>query len=73
MFVVLIEDRHVDINVELFEELDDAISYAKETANEYYQNKEDYREIEIKPWLFYVKFSCEGDNIHIIEKNIHYK
>lgn len=73
MFVVLIEDRHVDINVELFEELDDAILYAKETANEYCQNKEDYKEIKIDTCLFYVEFSCEGDNIHIIEKNIHYK
>jgi len=62
-YVVLTEDRHIDVQVDLFSEKDVAIDFARSEAKEYCKYPEDYQEEQEERypgWLFYAQYSCEG-------------
>jgi len=70
VFVVIIEDRHSDVDVEIWTEREAAIARARELAKEYCRHPEDYKEEQIADWLFYAKYSCEDDSCRVVERKV---
>ncbi len=70
VFVVIIEDRHTAVDIELFPTAEQAIEYAKECAPENASHPEDIEEEAIDGWLYFCRYSSEGDSVHVIEKEL---
>lgn len=75
IYVVMIEDRHVDVEVELFVNKERAIERAKEIFNEedrYSNGKEE----KLSPtmvedgWVYFAIYSCESDSIRVLERKL---
>jgi hypothetical protein len=66
----VISDRHGDTDVEIFTAADTAIAYAKAAATEYCRHPQDFAEEQIDGWLYYARYSCEGDNVRVVEKTL---
>jgi hypothetical protein len=68
-YVVIIHDRHADLDVEVYVKPEVAIerarAWAKRAANPDYP--EDYQEQAIPGWLFYVKYSPEDNYVRVQE------
>ena len=67
VFIVLINDRHVDMEVKPFHDPAKAIAYAKAQAKKYGVHEDDYQEEDYEGSIFYARFSCEGDHTEVIE------
>jgi hypothetical protein len=70
VFVVIVEDRHYDVRVHLFSDRDAAVAWAKEKAKDYCNHIEDYEEREVPGYEVVIGYSCEGDNIAVIGKEL---
>jgi len=73
VYIVLINDRHTDIEVEAFSSDEKAIDYARKTAKEYCGSPEIYEESQISDWLFYARYSSEEDYVRVVEREIDIK
>lgn len=69
VYILLIDDRHCDTEVRVYADKDTAIATAKELAHEY-DRFGDYEERQIDGWLFYARYSCEGDHVRVEEKEL---
>ena len=76
IYVVMIEDRHTDVDVELFVSEEGAIKRARGIFNEYKNEEdedEDIGEIELDSdaiedgWIYSAIYSCEGDSVSVRE------
>lgn len=45
-------------------------SGVRELAFEYCRHRKYYKEKQIADWIFHVTYSCEGDSISVLEKEI---
>ena len=54
----------------MFTTADAAIDFARRAAREYNRHADDYEEAEIAGWLFHARYSCEGDSVWVIEKEL---
>ena len=70
VFVVVIEDRHADVDVEIWNDKEAAINRGRELAKKYCRHEDDYEEEQISDWLFYARYSCEDDSCRVIERKI---
>ena len=70
VFVVVIEDRHADVDVEIWTDREAAINRGRELAKKYCSRQDDYEESQIADWLFYARYSCEDDSCRVIERPI---
>ena len=72
MFIVIIEDRHVDVKVIPFSErsLGPAIREARRIAKDRCNHVDDYREESLEGSVFCARFSCEGDCVRIVEERV---
>jgi len=69
IYIVVVEDRHTDIEVHPFTDKNKAISEAKRVAKEYCRNEEYYEEQDLGEdvgFLFYAQYSCESDNVRVV-------
>jgi hypothetical protein len=66
IFVVIIEDRHSDVEVLAYTGRDDAIKMARKTAKKYCCFEDSYEEDESAEH-FYATYSCEGDSVRVEE------
>ncbi len=69
IYIVIIEDRHIDVVAYPFANATLAISEAKRKAKEFCRFPEDYSEHDYGKdagWLFYANCSCEGDSVKVI-------
>ena len=66
----MVNDRHTDTDAEVFTTADAAIDFARRAAREYNRHADDYEEAEIAGWLFHARYSCEGDSVWVIEKEL---
>jgi hypothetical protein len=64
VFLVIIEDRHTDVQVEVFAAEASAISRAKAIVAEYDYEPEEPDEA-IDGWLFNATLSCEDDCLRV--------
>lgn len=75
VYVVTTNDRHVDIDVEVFKDKNLALAWAKRIYREYSKgdNKVSEKEYDLpnsEGWLYFGSYSCEGDHIIVCEKVI---
>lgn len=71
MYVILIEDRHCDVEVKLHNDKDGAICRARSLAKDYgSRHPEDYEELDLEGYLFYAIYCCEGDCVSVQEVKI---
>lgn len=71
VYVVIIEDRHCDVIVEVWNDREAAISSARATAQEECRRYgEPYSEEAIDEWLYYCRFSSEGDSVHVVKTEL---
>ncbi|TDP29812.1 hypothetical protein [Nocardia ignorata] len=74
--VVVWQDRHFGVDVQLFENSADAIEYARTQA----KNSDRFGDLDetltdamkqgSDPWLYYGGYSCEGDHIYVIQRKV---
>lgn len=74
IYIVIIEDRHSDTEAKPFLTAVAAISYAERKAREYCRYEYDYKEslndaMRKDRWLWHATYSCEGDNVRVIERD----
>lgn len=70
-YAVVLEDRHIDVEVTLFLEKDTAIAWAKkQVEGEKELNEEMNSAMLADGWVYYCGYSCEGDSIRVIERVI---
>lgn len=71
LYLAIIEDRHTDVEIEVFTSADAAIAYAKEQMHENVRHPEDIKEMIIQDRLYYATYSVEGDCVYVVEKELH--
>ena len=69
LYVVIWKDHHTDTGAFVFSTAEKAIEFAKAKAREYARHG-DLTEENIKGWLYYGRYSCEGDSLHVIEREL---
>ncbi len=69
LYLVILEDRHVDVLVYPYLDKDKAIARAKELACEMAAHHPEYphQEEEISGWLYYAQYGSESDCVRVIE------
>ena len=70
VYVVILEDRHLDVDVELFTSRDKAIERAKVLVIEYNRHPEDIKDVIIDGWEYCCQYSCEGDFVRVIKRGL---
>lgn len=76
VFVVVWKDRYCDTDIIVYKNKDEAIKFAKDNANKLakkynHEIDEEINEFMKKDnWVYYGCYSCEGDNITVLERNI---
>ena len=65
IYIVVIEDRHCDVQVAAFLNRKDAIGFAKNEAAINCVNSEDIVEEKIEGWEYFCTYSCEGDCVRV--------
>ena len=72
VYTMIIEDRHTDVEVTLFQNKDDAINTATKSVKEWGAKwPEDIEErYDVHGWLYHGVYSCEGDSVTVIESEI---
>lgn len=77
VFVVVINERHSDTDVELFVSAQAAVIYARKLVREYahpdYPGDVDEtlsESMRKSDWLYYGKWSGEGEHIFVVEREI---
>jgi hypothetical protein len=79
VYCVIIEDRHVDVDVKVWLKKEKAIQGAKNIANEICRFPEDIQEENLTDemikdgWVYYCICSCEGDCVRVVKRNIKYQ
>lgn len=69
IYVAIIEDRHTDVNVEVFTRPEPAIAFAKERAIEIARGEEIVEE-PISSWLYDAICGVEGDAVRVEEQEM---
>ena len=68
LFVVLIEDRHTDVQVEVFSGREDAIRYAQWIAVNWIRPGATITEQQVDGWEYYATYSSEDDSVRVERK-----
>ena len=68
IYVAMVKDRHCDPEPYVFTTPEAAIEYARSEAHEYARTPEDVEEETIDGWLYYARYSCEGDSVWVVGK-----
>ena len=74
VYVAMIADRHTDPEPEVFSTAEAAIGYARDfaLAESTYGSRtgEHYEERPVEGWLFQATYTCEGDSVWVVEKEL---
>ena len=71
VYIVMVKDRHTDPGAFPFSNPEQAIEEARRIAKDWCSFDEDYEEEgQSDGWLFHARYSCEGDCIWVVEKEI---
>lgn len=70
LYVLLIEDRHCDPQVRLFQDRDKAVATAIQVAEEYCHEKGDIEMLNVAGWIYFATYSCEGDSVRVTEEEV---
>lgn len=66
VYLVILEDRHTDVEVRVFADRQDAIDHAEQIVEDY-DYDDDKPALGNPPdgWLFHAVLSCEGDSVRV--------
>lgn len=70
IYILVLEDKHIDVAVHPFTDKDTAISNAKHLAKKYAREEGDYEEHDYgrnEGWVFFAQYSFEGDCVRVVE------
>lgn len=70
VYALMQQDRHFEPDVEIYTDRDKAIAAAKATAKKSAREQSDYEESEVDGWEFCAYYSCEGDMVRVLEKEV---
>ena len=70
VYVVMIQDRHVDPEPFVFSTAEAAIAYARQQALVCASSPDEIEEQPIGGWLYYARYSGEGDSVWVVEKRL---
>lgn len=71
LYLAGIEDRHADPDVQAFTDRDTAITYAREWAQKYAHQPDDYEELHLPQYYeFYASYSPESDRVWVVEREL---
>ena len=70
IYTVIVQDSHSDTTAHPFTRPERAVEWARLRAKEYCHFPEDYKERQIDGWLFYARYSCEGDCVYVAEMEL---
>lgn len=70
IYVVLVEDRHTDVDVEVFTDRSAAIAFAKQEALDNARHPEGIEEEDIEGYIYYCRYSAESDCVSVVEKEL---
>lgn len=71
VFVVLLNDRHADIEPEVFAGEDAAVAFARAEALKISRNRpEEIEEYEIQGWTLYLSIGPEVDSVRVQRKAV---
>ena len=72
LYVVILEDRHVDVQVEVFSDKEKAVARCWELARQDNRYPEEIEEIEVdmEGWVLCLRYSCEGDSCRVFETEL---
>lgn len=75
IYVVVINDRHVETEIEVFTDRTEAIAWAQEKVHDYAGYPEDIEEslndaMVESGWQYYASYSPEGDHAFVVEKEL---
>lgn len=75
LFVIIIEDRHSDVDVEVHDNEDRAVGRAKRLATEYCRHAEDLQDgltdgMKKAGWVYYCRYSCESDSVRVVKAKL---
>lgn len=71
VYAVMVFERHIDPDVELFTVQADAVARAREIASDYARGPDDIEESESPTgWLYYARWGAESDHVFVIEREI---
>ena len=76
VYVVIAEDRHADVEATVYTTPGPAIDYAKAEARERSARWPEDLDEELNDamradgWLYYGRYSCEGDSIRVVEREL---
>lgn len=74
-WIVLVEDRHTDVDAFPFSTEEAAVTEARAQVNANARHPEDIEE-ELTAsmirdgWVFHVTYSCEGDNVRVLKREL---
>ena len=76
LYIAIVEDRHIDVEVQPFTTPEAAIAYARtqaEANDRGYvpdEDDEDIGEQEIEGYVYYATYSPEGDSVSVVERDL---
>lgn len=71
VYVVVVQDRHIDIEIAVFADKLDAIEAANNIGMENSEKYPEDREITCPDWcVYYFKYSCENDCVYVLEQEV---
>lgn len=76
IYLVILEDRHIDVEVTPFRDRDAAIARAREIAAEESRSDSSYEISELTPdmlddgWLFHAVYSVEDDSVRVVQRDL---
>ena len=75
VYVVLVQDRHTDPEIEVFATEEAALAYAREQALDNAQDPESIEETECDPddvdgWVLTINYGTGGDHVTVMKKEI---
>lgn len=70
VYVLIVEDRHSDTDVQVFASADLAVARAKAVAAKYARSPEDIEERQIAGWIYFANYSCESDSVRVVEREV---
>jgi len=70
IYVTMVADRHTDPEPYLFTTAAAAIAYAEAAAAENATDPDDIEEEPVEGWLYYARYSVEGDSVWVLGKEI---
>lgn len=69
IFTLLVNDRHTDPEIHLFNDKDLALDKSREIATTLSWNSL-YTEVDLDGYIFYAEYTTEGDYVRVEEKEV---